>query len=216
MKRAHLAPALSLAIGLPALFSVSALSSEIAYLKNGRTFAIESHRQTGDRILLILQGQDQLEFDQGWIENIVSVEPPAADPDGTAPSRAEVPSMREIQEVIKAVARRNGLAESLLWSVIQVESHFDPRARSPKGAQGLMQLMPQTVALYKVKNSFDVRENVETGARYLKDLLQQFNQDLVLALAAYNAGPSAVISHQGVPPFPETQNYIRRILGKHD
>jgi soluble lytic murein transglycosylase-like protein len=197
-------------------FAVPALSSEIAYLKNGRSFAIESHRQTGDRIVLILQGQDQLEFDQGWIENIVLAEPPAADSDGTTQSPGDVPSMHEIQDVIKTVARRNGLAESLLWSVIQVESHFDPRAQSPKGAQGLMQLMPETVALYKVKDSFDVKENVEAGARYLKDLLQQFNQDLVLALAAYNAGPSAVISHQGVPPFPETQNYIRRVLGRHN
>ena len=115
-------------------------------------------------------------------------------------------------QVIKTVARKNQLAEGLLSSIIRVESNFNPGAHSPRGAQGLMQLMPETVAAYKVKDSFDVRENVEAGARYLRDLLQQFDQNLVLALAAYNAGPSTVIGYKGVPPFPETQNYIRRVL----
>jgi soluble lytic murein transglycosylase-like protein len=164
-------------------------------------------------MVLLLEGTDHLEFDEEWIENIVPVDPPAGQADCAMQAAAPKHySQREIREVIKAAAQKNRLAESLLSSLIQVESNFDPWARSPKGAQGLMQLMPETVALYNVKNIFDVRENVEAGARYLKDLLQQFNQNLVLALAAYNAGPSAVVSYKGVPPFPETEAYVRRVL----
>ena len=208
---------LLLVSGLEAFLSLPALSSEIAHLTNGRSLTIESHERIGNRIVLLLEGTDRLEVDEGWIENIVPADPAPTVADATTtPASARLTSrhysQKEINEVIKAVAQKNQLAESLLSSVIQVESNFDPWAHSPRGAQGLMQLMPETVALYKVKNTFDVRENVEAGARYLKDLLQQFDQNLVLALAAYNAGPSAVANYKGVPPFPETEAYVRRVL----
>jgi soluble lytic murein transglycosylase-like protein len=204
---------LLLLTGLEVFLAPPGFSSEIAHLKNGRNLAIQSHQQIGNKMVLLLEGTDHLEFDEEWIDNIVPVDPPAAQADCAMQAAAPKHySQKEIREVIKAAAQKNRLAESLLSSLIQVESNFDPWARSPKGAQGLMQLMPETVALYKVKNIFDVRENVEAGARYLKDLLQQFNQNLVLALAAYNAGPSAVVSYKGVPPFPETEAYVRRVL----
>jgi hypothetical protein len=207
---------LLLLVGFEILFVELGLSSEVALLKNGRSLLVKAHELVGNRVVLVLEGTDHLEFDQQWIESIIPVDLPDPEPDIRTqiftPTTSRQYSQSEIKQIIKTVAQKNQLAEGLLSSIIQVESNFNPGARSLRGAQGLMQLMPETIALYRVKDIFDVRANVEAGARYLKDLLQQFNQDLVLALAAYNAGPSAVINYKGVPPFPETQNYIRRVL----
>jgi soluble lytic murein transglycosylase-like protein len=205
-------------VGFGILFANPSVASEVVVLKNGRSLSAKSHELIGDRMVLLLEGDDRLEIDSQWVESIVAEDskPLGADqPSRTqAPTKSRNYSQGEITQIIKTAAEKNHLKEGLLSSMIRVESNFDPRARSTRGAQGLMQLMPDTVALYGVKDSLDAKENVEAGARYLKDLLQQFNQDLVLALAAYNAGPSVVISYQGVPPFPETQTYIRRVLGR--
>jgi soluble lytic murein transglycosylase-like protein len=96
--------------------------------------------------------------------------------------------------------------------MIRAESDFDPRALSSKGAQGLMQLMPATSVQMKVQNPFDIRENLDAGARYFKQLLNTYQDDLALALAAYNAGPAAVSLYGGIPPFPETRQYIQKVL----
>jgi len=206
---------LLLLVGFTIFFAESAVSSEVALLKNGRSLLVQAHEQAGDKVVLVLEGNDRLEFDLQWIESITAVDLPAEEtPAGTfTPVTSRRYSQGETKQIIKAVARKNQLAEGLLSSIIRTESNFNAEACSPRGAQGLMQLMPDTVTLYGVKDTFDVKENVEAGARYLRDLLQRFDQNLILALAAYNAGPSAVISYKGVPPFPETQNYIRRVLG---
>jgi soluble lytic murein transglycosylase-like protein len=205
-----------LLVGFEMLFVELGLSSEVALLRNGRSLLAEAHELVGNRVVLVLDGTDRLEVDQQWIESITPVALPAPEQNTRAQLFTPTTSRRyepgEIKRIIKSAAQKNQLAEGLLSSIIRVESNFNPAARSLRGAQGLMQLMPETIALYRVKDIFDVKENVEAGARYFKDLLQQFNQDLVLALAAYNAGPSAVINYKGVPPFPETQNYIRRVL----
>jgi soluble lytic murein transglycosylase-like protein len=100
--------------------------------------------------------------------------------------------------------------------VIRAESAFNHRAVSPKGARGLMQLMPSTAANLGVEDSFDPAANVNAGARYLRELLAQHHNDLVKALAAYNAGPGAVQRHRGIPPYRETINYIRRIINDYN
>jgi len=115
-------------------------------------------------------------------------------------------------ELIRAAAARYGLAPELVESVIRVESNFEPRAVSPKGARGLMQLMPATAAQLGVRNVFDVRENIEGGVRHLRYLVDLYRGNLAFALAAYNAGVAAVERHGGVPPFAETQAYVARIL----
>jgi soluble lytic murein transglycosylase-like protein len=116
-------------------------------------------------------------------------------------------------DLIEATALRTGLSAALLHSVIKVESAFNPNAVSPKGAQGLMQLMPGTAKRYGVDDPSDPGMNIEGGARYLRDLLEMFNQDVALALAAYNAGENAVKRYGNkIPPYRETQDYVQRVL----
>jgi soluble lytic murein transglycosylase-like protein len=113
---------------------------------------------------------------------------------------------------IRLAADRYGVPEQLISALIRVESAFNPRAVSNKGARGLMQLMPGTAAMLGVRDSFDPRENIDGGVRHLRALMERFGGDLPLVLAAYNAGEQAVLRHRGVPPYPETQDYVTRVL----
>jgi hypothetical protein len=115
---------------------------------------------------------------------------------------------------VHAASRRYGVPEGLVAAVISVESEFNPRAVSQRGALGLMQLMPSTAALLGVRDAFDPAENVDAGARHLRDLLDRFANDVSLALAAYNAGPYAVVRHGGIPPYPETRAFVARVLSR--
>jgi len=112
---------------------------------------------------------------------------------------------------IERVAAEHGLSPDLIKSVAMVESAFDPHAVSPKGAQGLMQLMPVTARQYGVRDAFDPLENLRAGTQHLRSLLDEFGGDLTLALAAYNAGATAVRQHGGVPDYRETREYVRRV-----
>jgi soluble lytic murein transglycosylase-like protein len=116
-------------------------------------------------------------------------------------------------EEIREMATRHGVAPDLVESVIRVESAFNPRAVSNKGAQGLMQLMPRTASMLGVRNAFDPRQNIEGGVRHLRYLLDKYPGNTALALAAYNAGEKAVDYYGGVPPYAETQQYVHKILG---
>ncbi len=117
-----------------------------------------------------------------------------------------------LKELIRRESQAKGLDPRLVETLIQVESGFDPQAISPRGAVGLMQLMPETAQIYGVRDPWDAVQNVKAGTAYLRDLLYHFGGDLGKALAAYNAGPGAVKKHGGVPPYPETQRYVRKIL----
>jgi soluble lytic murein transglycosylase-like protein len=112
---------------------------------------------------------------------------------------------------IHALAEETGVAPTLIKAVAFVESNLDPHAVSPKGAQGLMQLMPATAAVYGVEDAFDPLQNLRAGALHLRAQLEAFGGDVTLALAAYNAGAEAVRRHGGVPAYPETQEYVRRV-----
>ena len=118
---------------------------------------------------------------------------------------------RRYDSVIREASNRYGVGFELIKAVIHAESAFDPLALSRKGAQGLMQLMPETARSLGVRNAFDPRENVLAGTRYLREMLERYNHDLKLSLAAYNAGPTTVDRTGGVPPYSETRNYIRRV-----
>jgi hypothetical protein len=121
-----------------------------------------------------------------------------------------------IRAMVDQTAQRLGINPRLLLSVITVESGFNPLAVSPKSAAGLMQLMPGTAARFSVRDRFDPRENIRGGATYLHSLLQMFDGNLTLALAAYNAGEQTVLSRGGVPPYPETLNYVAAVKGLCD
>ncbi len=121
-------------------------------------------------------------------------------------------SRDELAPVVQRHAIRNALDPELVWAVIRVESDFDPRARSYKGAMGLMQLMPDTARELAVDDPFDPEQNVGGGTAYLRAMLDAFGGELVLALAGYNAGPEAVRRFSGVPPYPETRDYVEKVL----
>jgi len=118
--------------------------------------------------------------------------------------------------LIKEIAGSHDIDPALVKAVIKTESNFDPRAVSKKGAQGLMQLMPETVKDLNVYNPFHPRDNINGGVKFLKQLLKRFNNDLMLSLAAYNAGPAVVEKYEAIPPFKETQGYVKKVLNYFD
>jgi len=130
----------------------------------------------------------------------------------SAPADTGAESEIGIDSHIKEVAARYGVPAELVAAVIEAESEFNPRAVSRRGAQGLMQLMPETAATLGVNDPFDPRANIEAGVRHLRALMDRFGNNLPLVLAAYNAGEVAVIKHRGVPPYRETRGYVDRIL----
>jgi soluble lytic murein transglycosylase-like protein len=143
------------------------------------------------------------------------VQPPpvlATQPASSPGERVVTKTATPYRDLIRAAAARHGLAPELVESVIRVESNFEARAVSPKGARGLMQLMPATAAKLGVRNVFDGRQNIEGGVRHLRHLVDRYDGNLSLALAAYNAGVKAVGRYGGIPPYPETQAYVARVL----
>jgi soluble lytic murein transglycosylase-like protein len=136
----------------------------------------------------------------------VTVTPPAAAPASAAPNAAD-----GIDSVVQTIAAQNSLPPQLIHSVIKVESNYNPNAISPKGALGLMQLIPATARRFGVSDVFDPVENIQGGARYLKYLLDLYKNDYRLALAAYNAGEAAVAKYGDVPPYAETRNYLVQV-----
>ena len=135
--------------------------------------------------------------------------------DGT-PAASETESELTIDEHIKEVAARYGVRADLVAAVIEAESEFNPRAVSRRGARGLMQLMPKTAATLGVDDPFDPKANIEAGVKHLRAMMDRFDNNIPLALAAYNAGEVAVIKHRGVPPYRETRAYVKRILKRLD
>jgi soluble lytic murein transglycosylase-like protein len=118
----------------------------------------------------------------------------------------------EIRKIIAREAAEAGVDPNLIWAIIAIESEFNPRAVSVRNAQGLMQLMPETAARFHLTDTFDARQNIHAGTIYLRSLLDRFAGDLKAAIAAYNAGENAVVSHQGVPNFPETTKYVADVI----
>ena len=140
----------------------------------------------------------------------------AADPAGVNPNAPAPVAPEQIDALVQQNAQIWQVDPALIKSVIANESSFDANATSPVGAQGLMQLMPETAATLGVRNPYDPAQNVAGGTRYLRSLLDRFNGDTRLAVAAYNAGPGAVEKYGDVPPYSETQNYVQNVLGSLD
>jgi Transglycosylase SLT domain len=204
-------------------------AGEVAVLKNG--FAIKHERReiVGDltRLYVSADGSSFVDVPTADIEHFEAApeepveEPPSADNTrgvGAKPVSSGRPAafsarpVTDLSQVVNEASGRYRLDPDLVNSVIKVESGFNVRAVSPKGAQGLMQLMPGTASQLGVPNAFDPQANVDGGTRYLRELLERYNFDLVKALAAYNAGPQRVEQFGGVPPYYETQAYVARIV----
>ncbi len=194
-------------------------SAELIFFANARSMSVKSHKVEGERVVVQLRGGGEMSFDRSVIVRVAPDEVPY--PEDTTESNAaqtlpEVAAARlveksEFDPLIESASDRHGVDARLVKALIQVESGFQPRARSHKGAMGLMQLMPQTARLYQTRNLYDPASNIEAGTRHLKKLLGEF--ELPLALAAYNAGEEAVRRFGGIPPYKETRNYVARILG---
>jgi soluble lytic murein transglycosylase-like protein len=194
------------------LLSAAPVRAEIAYFQNGRTLSIKEHHPDGDSLVLTLRSGGQIVCEASVITRFAPDEVPYPEPEpppAPAPVAATAPVV-PYGELIDKVAAEQGVPVKLVRAVIQVESAYQERARSRKGAMGLMQLMPETARQYGVANPYDPVSNVEAGIKHLKSLLERL--PLTLALAAYNAGEAAVARFHGVPPYPETQAYVGRIL----
>jgi len=212
--------------------ALQALATDVATLRNGFTIRHESRAPLGETTRLFLTADGSSFVDVPTAE-IVQIEPdlsaPAV-PEKTAEASASVPAAmsstlptatqatpvssrpEDIAGAVNAASGRYRIDPDLVNSVIRAESGFKVRAVSPKGAQGLMQLMPGTASTLGVTNSFDPNANVDGGTRYLRELLEKYNFDLIKALAAYNAGPHRVEQYNGVPPYRETRKYVASIV----
>jgi hypothetical protein len=201
-----------------AAFAVPA-SAEIVLLTTGKTLSVKTHRFEGESIVLTLRSGGTVTCDRSLITEILPDEVPYPEPETAVAAasaepaqvaRPSIPSSTPYAEIITAVSAAHGVDPMLVMALIQVESGYRPRAKSPKGAMGLMQLMPATAREYKVRNPYEPKANIEAGIKHLKGLIDKLGVEM--ALAAYNAGEGAVKKFNGIPPYRETRNYVRKIL----
>lgn len=199
--------------------SASQMNAEVIFFANGRTMSVKDYRINGDSITVTLRQGGEATFNRALIARIVADEVPYPDeePSQVARRSAVKPTLdaRPFAALIQTVALKHGVDPALVHAVIEAESNYQPRARSRVGARGLMQVMPSTAREFGVSSAtmlFDPRQNVEAGVQYLKVLIERFDGDLPTALAAYNAGPGAVFKYDGIPPYPETRKYVRKVL----
>jgi soluble lytic murein transglycosylase-like protein len=218
---------LGLAAGLW-LLALPAFATDLAILHNGFSVRHERRENLGAVTRLYLSADNSsyvdiateqiVRFEKDMSPSVPVTAPVVPAAVSTAPVKpgsvpiSAKPTKQNLNEVIATISDRHHIDPDFISSVIHAESGFNAHAVSPKGARGLMQLMPQTASKLGVANSFDPQANVEGGTRYLSELLERYNFDVVKALAAYNAGPGRVEQYRGVPPYYETRVYVAKIV----
>jgi soluble lytic murein transglycosylase-like protein len=192
--------------------------ADLVRMTNGRVISVEAVRFEGDSVILEFRGGGEVKAPKDLVAEILPDEVPyakafalealAASPAASGPRLSDV----AVREMVDRVAARVGLNQRLARAVVQIESNWDSRAVSSKGAMGLMQIMPVIAQEYSVDDPFDPEKNLEAGMRHLRNLLEHYGNDSMRALAAYNAGQGAVSRYGGVPPYQETRDYVQRVL----
>jgi soluble lytic murein transglycosylase-like protein len=224
------------AVGIAAcaglLVGAAEARADLIVFKTGKTMSVKATRVDGGVVTALLRGGGEVTFARETVDRVDPDEVPWPDEsDGNREPAAGDRALgaggdqasadlklaaeaalaaRPFADVIASAATTHGVDLRLVHAVIEAESNYEPRARSRKGAKGLMQLMPETARQYAVKDPYDPRANVDAGVKHLKDLLSRF--DVSLALAAYNAGEATIRRFGGVPPYAETKSYVARIL----
>ena len=190
-------------------------SADIVRLTNGATLSVKSATIEGDTMVFVLRGGGEMRTLKALVSGVTPDEVLHADaatmfvlPTYEAPQ----PVSTSVPDMIDRLAGQFGVPLKLAHALVRVESNYQPDARSPKGAMGLMQLMPALAKHYSVLDPFDPEQNLTAGLQHLKTLLDRFGDDTATALAAYNAGEPAVAKYGRIPPYRETQDYVRRIM----
>ncbi len=187
--------------------------AEIVFFNTGRTLSIKEHHADpidDDKLVMTLRSGGEIVCEPSVIDRIVPDEVPYPEPEPPKAGADAAAQPVKYGEIIDKVSAEQGVSPKLVRALIQVESAYHERARSPKGAMGLMQLMPETARQYALADPYDPASNIEAGIKHLKSLLERL--PVALALAAYNAGEAAVQRFNGIPPYRETQDYVSRIL----
>jgi soluble lytic murein transglycosylase-like protein len=196
-----------------ALLAAPALRAEYVVLRSGQRLTITGYQLLGDKYRLQMNG--------GFVEvpstEVVAIEPEEIFTPIVVPvAPGALAQNTQFGQFIQSAATRFHVDADLISSVIAIESNFNPKAVSRRNARGLMQLIPGTANRLGVRNVFDPAENIDGGTRYLGELLHRYDNNLILALAAYNAGPERVQKYGRVPPFAETMSYVRRVKHTYD
>jgi len=202
--------------------AVPVFAGESAVLSSGLRLHVDRHEEAGDLVRLY-RGQSVTVLPKSFVTDFepdlappAPLAPPAAaeQPEAPAAKPPKAPEAPDPRTLVREAAARAGLPPNFVESVAKTESGFDPAAVSPKGAIGVMQLMPATAKALGA-DANDPQQNIDAGARLLRELLLKYNGDVVKALAAYNAGEPAVDHYQGVPPYPETQHYVNTVVNTY-
>jgi soluble lytic murein transglycosylase-like protein len=194
-----------------AAFAAGASPTRVVYdatLSNGFTIHHVRHEVIGEKTRLYTDEKSYLDVPTASITEMVESEE-------ALPVAEKAPELKpkvDLNEIVNSASDKHMIDADLIASVIRAESDFNPKAKSPKGAQGLMQLMPGTASKLGVTDAYDPAANVDGGTQYLRNLLLKYNGDIVKALAAYNAGPKRVEQYHGVPPYRETRTYVAKIV----
>jgi len=195
--------------------SAAFASADVLVLNTGKTLRIHSYRVEGVNMEIAISDHADMVIPLEWVKEIRD------EPDPPSPPPALIDGQEMSYDLnldsafkyhVQSTSRKYAVDWRLVTAVMKVESNFDPLAVSRKGALGLMQLMPDTAKLYRVRNPYDPKQNIEGGVKYLKKLMGRYDNKLELVLAAYNSGEKTVDRYRGIPPFAETQQYVRKVL----